>query len=176
MTRKVKIIIAVVAVIVGVMIGLGIRAGLAFADDESSVEATVEVNGGAGEVYGDRVMSSRQVLLPRLALKEPDNRSAFMLGKAWEIIKLEETVNDAGLISIWAAANGLGASHLKVYVSKNGSRWTKADKFKVRSASFRRYDISGSFGKVRYIKIERSGSALALIRLDAVAAKGCDSQ
>lgn len=171
------IIITFSGVIVGLIIGLNVHgAHLALAGEESSLDATVEVKGNTPESYGDWVIASRQVLLPRQALGEPNRKAVLILGDGWETIKLRDTVNDTELLSVWAASSGWGASHIRVFVSENGNCWASAGKFKVNSASFRRYDLSGSLGDIGYVKIERSGSLLALIRLDAVAAKGGDEE
>lgn len=153
---------------------MGMQRGLAMASDESSVNADVTVVSPANESYGDRVVDADETLLSWLALEEPDYLCAAIFRNGGMEIELEAEVPDAETVSIWAADVGLWHSNVKVYVSENGRRWQKIASLKVKSTENQRYDIYGSFGDVRYIKVERSGTPLSFLMLDAVRAKGGD--
>ena len=159
--------------LVGLMVLLLVPWMPVMADDESSTDAQVEVLPESGS-YGASVIESENTLFPSWALGNPDGRGAFILWKGWISMELEDSVLNAHTISIWAANSGWGASHMNIYVSADGSTWTQVDKEKVVSADFLRYDFSGSFGDVRYIKVSRSGGRWSFLRLDAVCAKGGD--
>jgi len=161
-------------VLIGLLVLLLVSGMPVMADDESSTDAQVEVLPGEAGSYGISVIESRRTLFPSSALGEPDGRGAFILWKGWISMELEDSVLNAHTISIWAANSGCGASHMNIYVSADGSTWTQVDKEKVVSADFLRYDFSGSFGDVRYIKVSRSGRRWSFLRLDAVCAKGGD--
>jgi hypothetical protein len=83
-------------------------------------------------------------------------------------------VPNASLVSIWVADVGWQHSNVKVYISEDGSHWTKIDSLKIRNSRLKQYDITGDFGDVRYIKVERNGTPLSFLMLDAVYAKGGD--
>lgn len=144
------------------------------ASDESSVDAGVTVVSPANESYGDRVIDADETLLSWLALDEPDYLCAAVFRNGGMKMELEAVVSNADTVSIWAADVGLWHSNVKVYVSENGKRWQKIASLKVKSTENQRYDIYGSFGNVRYIKVERNGTPLSFLMLDAVRAKGGD--
>ena len=161
-------------VLVGLLVVLMIPCLPVIAADETTTEGEIEVLPGEAGSYGASVIESQHTLFPSSALGEPDGRGAFILWKGWISMELEGSVLNAHTISIWAANSGWGASHMNIYVSADGSTWTQVDKEKVVSADFLRYDFSGSFGDVRYIKVSRSGGRWSFLRLDAVCAKGGD--
>lgn len=161
-------------VLVGLLVLLLVSGMPVTADDGTSTEGKVEVLPGEAGSYGASVIESENTLFPSWALGNPDGRGAFILWKGWISMELEGSVPNATTISIWAANSGWGASHMNIYVSADGSTWTQVDKEKVVSADFLRYDFSGSFGDVRYIKVSRSGGRWSFLRLDAVCAKGGD--
>ena len=164
----------VLAAVTCLAIATGINAAQVVASDESSVDAEVEVVSAGEESYGARVIDSSQVLLPRLALSEPDSLGACIFRNGWIVIKLGGTVADASMVSIWGADIGWQHSNVKVSVSNDGSHWTRIANLKIENALYQRYDTTGSFGDVRYIKVVRSGTPLSFLFLDAVYARGGD--
>lgn len=144
------------------------------ADDEASTDAEVEVVPAGGMSYGAKVVDSHSTLLPVQALGEPDSQGAVILLNGWISLELKDNVSNTTTISVWAANGGWQSSNMKVYVSADGKKWKQAGREKVESGDFQRYDFTGSFGNVKYIKVERSGGLLSWLRLDAVGAKGGD--
>jgi hypothetical protein len=164
----------VAAGLVGLMVFLMLPGWPVMAADETDVEAEVEVLPGGGISYGARVTGFRHTLFPRLALGEPDNWRAFIFRNGWISIRLKDDVNDASMVSIWAANRGWHYSNIRVYVSADGKKWKRVGNEKVTSADFLRYDFTGSFGNVRYVRVNRSGWPWSFLQLDAVGAKGGD--
>ena len=160
-------------VLIGLLVLLLVSGMPVMADDESSTDAQVEVLPGEAGSYGASVIESRRTLFPSLALGEPDGWGAFILRNGWISMELKDSVLNARTISIWAANSGWRPSNMKIYVSSDGSEWMQGGE-KVVSADFFRYDFTGSFGDVRYIKVSRSGGRWSFLRLDAVCAKGGD--
>ena len=141
--------------------------------EEGDVDAEVTVTTTSGESYGADVIDSYRVFLSWWSLGVPDNRGAWILYKGWTIIKLESTVTDCEKISIWVAKWGRWSPLFKVYVSSDGSSWQHIGNSKSRSADYTRYDFTGSFQDVKYVKVERTGSGRwSPFFLDAVYAKG----
>ena len=161
----------VIAAVSCLLISLGIQRGLAMASDESSVNADVTVVSPANESYGALVIDARETLLAWLALGAPDYLFATVFRNGGMEIELEAAVPDAAVISIWGSNVGFQHSNVKVSVSENEKRWQKIASLKIQSVENRRYDIYGSFGNVRYIKVERSGTPFSFLMLDAVRAK-----
>ena len=161
-------------VLVGLLVLLLLCGTPAIADDETTTEAEVEVLPGEAGSYGISVIESQRTLFPSSALGEPDGWGAFIFWNGWVSMELEGSVLNAHTISIWAANSGWWPSNMKIYVSADGSEWTRVGGEKVVSAGFLRYDFSGSFGDVRYIKVSRSGRRWSFLRLDAVCTKGGD--
>jgi hypothetical protein len=170
--NKIKKITVILA---GLLVLLLMSGGLVKADDETDVGAGVEVLPGGGISYGARVTGVWNVLLAGWALGEPDGRSAFVFRNGWVSIELEGNVASADTVSIWAANSGWWPSLLKIYVSANGKQWKQVGNQKVTSSAFRRYDFTGSFGSVKYIKVCRNGWPWSWLCLDAVGAKGGDT-
>jgi len=158
----------------GMLVALSLPVAPVMAGDETATEAEVEVLPGADLSYGARVVKSRFTLLSRRALGEPDGRGASILWKGWVVIKLESRIPDANKISIWAGRLGWSSVSMKIYASADGRRWRKVGSARVRSTHFQRYDFSGRFGEVRYIKVVWSGGRWSWLRLDAVGAEGGD--
>ncbi len=147
----------------------------AYASDDS-IDATVTVTSTTGESYGATVIASRYTWLTWQALGEPDNRGAWIFRRGWATFELESTVTDGQDISIWAAKIGWKSPHFKVYASSDGSNWTYVGNGKCKSQGFTRFDFNGSYGDVRYIKVERNQAwAWSTMGLDAVWAKGGDA-
>lgn len=145
----------------------------AYSSDDSSDEVTVTATVGPSESYGARVVaSSRWVFLPWRALGEPNGRGAWMFHRGWISIELENMVTDCSTISIWSAKRGRGAPYSSVYISSDGSTWTHIGGGKCTSTSYTRYDFSGAFGDVKYVKVKRNWVApRSVLLLDAVMAK-----
>ena len=162
------------AVLAGLLIVLTVSGMTVMAADEATTEAEVEVLPQESCSYGDSVVEAVYTVLPVWALGEPDWHGALMLWRGSMTIELERTVQDSGTISIRAAKSGLGNVAVKLYVSSDGKQWKRAGNCTVRSTRYRDYELTGSFGNVKYIKVDRSGGRLALLRLDAVCAKGGD--
>jgi hypothetical protein len=167
--KKITVILA------GLLVLLLISGVPVKADDETGVEAGVEVLPGGGISYGARLSGLQGAMFPRWALGEPDGWGAFIFRNGWVSIELEYSVTSADTISIWAANRGWWPSNLKIYVSANGKQWKQVANEKVTSSAFRRYDFTGSFGSVKYIKVCRNGWPWSWLCLDAVGAKGGDT-
>ena len=146
----------------------------AFAE-ENDVDAEVTVTSPSGESYGVDVTKSYRVLLPWWSLGVPDNSGAWILYHGWIIVELESEVHDCNQISIWAANLAWWSPLFKVYTSMDGISWHYIGNDECRSNKFARYDFTGSFENVKYIKITRTGSGKwSPVLLDAVYAKGGD--
>lgn len=166
----------ITSLLTGALLSLLLPAIPVSAGDESSVDAEVEVLPEGGMSYGASVQGFHRTLFARWALGGPDDRGALILMNGWVSIKLENTVSDAGIVSVWVANHGWHNSQMRVYVSADGRKWKQAGNEKVTTADFQRYDFTGSFGEVRYIKVSRSGGRWSFLSLDAAGAKGGDSQ
>jgi hypothetical protein len=162
----------ITVLLAGLLLVLTLPAGQVYAEDESSMEAQVEVVSGAECSYGDTVTGMWNTLFAFRALHEPDHYPAYIFHKGWISIRLEDTVKDADTVSIWAGSSGRPDSRIRVYVSKNGRHWTQVNDIKVTHPGIAGYDTTGNFGDVRYIKVEHKGGRWSYIRLDAVCAKG----
>ena len=146
-----------------------------YASDEP-IDVTVTVTSSSPESYGVSVVDSSRVFLPWRALGEPDGSGAWMFQKGWIAIELEGMVTDGSNISIWAAKRGWKSPAFKVYASADGSTWKHIGGGKCTSGSYTRFDFSGAFGDVKYIKVKRNGPGRwSFILLDAVWAKGGDA-
>jgi hypothetical protein len=148
---------------------------VAATDAETKTGASVEVLPGEDFTWGARVVTSRSVMFPGWALGEPDNRCAFMVVNGWISLEMENTVGDAAVLTVWAASRGWQPSNIKIFFSPDGRQWKLAGVEKARSSRIARYDITGNFGKIRYIKIDRNGGRWSWLLLDAVGAKGGDT-
>ena len=143
---------------------------------EDSLPAEATVTSPSAESYGASVAASSRVFLPQHAPGEPDGRGAWMLRRGWIDIELEDTVTGCTNISIWTVKRDWRSPSFKVYVSADGSTWTYIGGCKCTSTGYTRYDFSGIFGDVRYIKVRRNGSGRwSVMLLDAVRAKGGDA-
>jgi len=161
--------------LLGVILVVGQHAVPIYAADEP-IDVTVTVTSTSPESYGKNVLASSRVFLSRWALGEPDSRGAWMLWRGWVSIELEDVITDCGDISIWTAKRGWKSSVFKVYASVDGSNWKHIGGGKCTTRSYTRYDFSGAFGDVKYIKVQRNASGRwSTILLDAVRAKGGDA-
>jgi hypothetical protein len=165
----------VTVILAGLLVVLLVSGVPVKAEDETDVDAEVEVLPGEDISYGTEVVGLRSVLFARWALGELDGWGASIFRNGWLSIELENNVSDASTISIWAANRGWWPSHMKVYVSANGRKWKQVGNEKVTSSGFHRYDFAGSFGYVKYIRINRNGWPWSWLLLDAVGAKGGDT-
>jgi hypothetical protein len=159
-------------ILAGLLVALMISGAPVKAEDETDVDAEVEVLPAGGANYAAKVIGLRSTILPRLALGEPDGWSAFVFRNGWILLELESSVSDVGTISIWAANRGWHFSNMRIYVSADGKKWKPVGNEKVESADFLKYDFTGSFGSVKYIRVYRNGWPWSWLRLDAVGAKG----
>ena len=141
---------------------------------EASITTSVTVT-SLVESYGASVAGSFGVSSSDATLGEPDGSGAAMSRGSWLSIKLEDTITDCSDISIWVARGGRKSSRFKVYTSADGSTWKRIGGGKCTSGSYTRYDFSGAFGDVMYIKVSYDGSRSAKMLLDAVLAKGGDA-
>jgi hypothetical protein len=165
----------ITAVLAGLLVVLLISGAPVKAEDETDVDAEVEVLPGEGISFGTEVFGFRSVLFARWALGEPDRWGASIFRNGWLSIELENNVSDADTISIWAANRGWWPSHMKIYVSADGRKWEQVGNEKVTSAGFQRYDFTGNFGGVKYVRVNRNGWPWSWLCLDAVGAKGGDT-
>jgi hypothetical protein len=153
--------------------GALIPCGLISAEDESSVDASVTVNESIEVSYGARIIAFSDVFWPRLALGKPDRLGAFVYRDGWMEIKLVKTTADCTAISIWAANIGWQKSQFTVYTSDTGKKWGKAGTINA-SGTVHQYNLTGNFGNVGYLKLNRNGSRWSIGIIDAVGAKGGD--
>jgi hypothetical protein len=168
---NVKMIIAVF--IAGLMLVIPLFAAPVRADDdETSMEAQVEVVSGTVCSYGNRITGMRNTFFPFWALGEPDWRAAYIYRNGWMNIELKDMVKDADKVSIWAAGGRWPHSRIRIYVSKNGRHWKLISNMKVAHPGIIKYDTTGNFGDVKYIRVWQSGGRWSFIRLDAVYAEG----
>ena len=136
---------------------------------EESLTATATVTSPSAESYGASVAASSQVFLPWHALGKPDGWGAWMLRRGWVDIELEDVVTDCNEVSIWARRAGWGFPRFDVYVSADGSSWIDVGSGSCTSKGYTRYDFSGDFGDVEYVKVRRNGSGRwSMMMLDAV--------
>jgi len=173
MKRIRQAVVILLFLLVCLSTGALIPYGLISAEDESSVDASVTVNESIEVSYGARVIAFSDVLWPRLALGKPDRLGAFIYRNGWTEIKLEKTTADCTAVSIWAANIGWQKSQFTVYISDTGKKWGKAGTINVNSA-VHQYKLTGNFGNVGYLKLNRNGSRWSIGIIDAVGAKGGD--
>ena len=121
--------------------------------------------------YGASVAVSFGISSSDAALGEPDGSGATMRGGGWLSIELTGMLTNCTNVSLWAAKSGGKSPGFNVYVSADGSSWTQAGSGSCTSESYTRYDFSGAFGDVMYIKVSRNGPTSAKMLLDAVWAK-----
>jgi hypothetical protein len=171
---KVKAIVIFLLAII--LVGLPLSAGQLYAeDDETSMDAQVEVLPSVICSYGASVIGVKYTLMPFWALREPDYRTAYIFWRGEVSIKLKNTVKNTETISVWAAGGGRPAARMKVYVSKDGRRWKQVNNVKINRSHITAYDTTGNFGDVGYIRIEHQGGRWTYLRLDSVCAKGGDT-
>ncbi len=139
--------------------------------EEASTDAEVQVLPEENYSYGFRVADASNVVLPHKALHAPDSESASVFLNGWMEIKIKDKVVKPEKISIWAAKIGWQRANVKVYVSDDGRKWKQAGQITVSNPQLMKYDFSGSFGNVNYIKVVRSGGMFSWLLLDAVGAK-----
>jgi len=144
--------------------------------DEGSVDSEVTVVSPAMDSYGHHVAASSGVFLSWQAIGEPDLYSSWILSRGWISLALESTITDCRSISIWLAKSSWGSARFNVYASPDGSNWTYVGDGSCTSGSYARHDFSGTYGEVRYVRVERGGSwSWSILLLDAVYAKGGDA-
>ena len=136
-------------------------------DSDKSVTAHFSEITGLTESYGDRVKASKRVKNPDFALNEPDEKGAKIKRNGKIKIELNGTIKDCDTVSIWASGK---KTKFKVFVSEDGTNWTKIGSKKCRSNHFEQYDFTGDFGDVRYVKYKRidNGRVKPKMFLDAV--------
>ena len=167
-----NIVIGIITVLMVISPVFGIPV---IADDETSVEAEVEVLPVSNISYGVKVIESPNTFFPYWSLGEPDDWGSLIFRNGWLSIELEDTIRDTETISIWAANSGWQSSKIRIYVSSDGHKWKPVGVERVAAHEFTKYEFPGSFGEVRYIRINRSGSHWSFIFLDSVCAKGGDT-
>ena len=146
------------------------------AGDESSVDTEVTVTSNGDQSYGDSVVASSRVLSSGRALGEPDKLGSYMFMRGWISIELEGIVVDCSNISVWLAKRGWQSSRFNVYISSDSINWAYVGGGTCKSRGYIRYDFSGAFNGIKYIKVERDRYwSWSIISLDAVWAKGGDA-
>jgi hypothetical protein len=141
------------------------------ASTSTSTQASVEVLPSGNTSCGYEIVNLRSVIFPRQALHQADDIGAIMLRNGRIDIKLGKTVAAADTVSVWAANVGWPHSTMKVYLSADGKAWDYIANEKISALNFNKYDFSGDFGDVRYIRIIHSGG-ITILLLDAVCVKG----
>ncbi|KAF5431701.1 Outer membrane protein assembly factor, partial [Candidatus Methanophagaceae archaeon] len=144
-----------------------------WADYTRSEKKAVTVVSSSVESYGESVYAKKNVLLAWRALGEPDNRGAVLHRKARIAIELEETIPGCKNVSVWVRKLGFWPVQFDVYVSSDGTDWTKIGRETCIFPRWKQYDFSGDFGDVQYIAIKKPGTAQRpkFMGLDAVYAK-----
>ena len=137
----------------------------------SERKAVTVLSEGTEESYGERVNKSYRVSYPDRALHEPDNVGAVIRKKGKIGMELNGTVKDCKNVSVWVAARR--RSKFNVYVSEDGTNWTKIGSGICKSKQYRQYDYTGEFGDVKYIGYTRTdrGGRRSIMLLDAVHAE-----
>lgn len=144
-----------------------------WADYTRSEKKTVTVVEDYIESYGESVYYKKNVRLAWRSLEEPDNKGAILTRKARIAIELEETVPGCNNVSVWVRKLAVRKVKFDVYVSSDGTDWTKIGSETCKFGWWKRYDFSGEFGDVRYIAIKKPGTwwKPRIMGLDAVYAK-----
>lgn len=150
----------------------GVQYAAPVCGDEDSLLAEVTIVSPVAESYGARVVASSHVFLRWFALGEPDRKGAWMLRRGWIDIELKDVVTDCNQVSVWVAKRGWRSPGFKVYVSADGSSWTKVESGSCTTGSYTRYEFGGDFGDVKYVKVKRNGAGRwSVMLLDAVMAE-----
>ena len=144
-----------------------------WADYTRSEKKAVTVVSLSVESYGESVYHKRNVRLAWRALDEPNRRGAILFRNARIAIELEETVPGCKNVSVWVRKPGVRKVKFDVYVSSDGTDWTKIGSETCKFRWWKRYDFNGDFGDVQYIAIKKPGTwrKPRIMGLDAVYAK-----
>ncbi|MDY6932355.1 MAG: hypothetical protein SVJ22_10635, partial [Halobacteriota archaeon] len=136
-------------------------------DSDKSVSAHFSEMSGELESYGYEILSFKKVKNPELALEEPDDEGAKIKKNGKIKIEFASEIEDCDTVSVWASGK---STKLEVFVSEDGSNWTKIGSKKCISDDFEEYNFTGNFGDVRYIKYKRTdnGRSNSKMFLDAV--------
>jgi hypothetical protein len=171
--KKAKVKNVIVVLVAGLLVSVLMPSAPLIADDnETSVTAEVEVLEGSGFSYGAVLIGFWNTWWSSWSLGKPDGRAATVMFNGWINIKLKDSVTDARMISIRAANHGWWPSDMKVSVSADGHQWKSVGNAMVKKNDFQSYEFTGSFGNVKFIKIERRGTPFSWLVLDAAGAKG----
>jgi len=157
-------------VLIGIVLSMMLICGLPVKADEVSTDAEVNVVDG-DTLYGYKNVDSEDVIQEHHALKAPDTHGAGIFFHGWIIIEFKSTIAKSSMISYWASNEGWQKSNIKVYISKDGKKWTYIDQRMIENHHIQKYDIYGNFKNVRYIKITRNAGLFSWLQLDAVGAK-----
>jgi|GEM_PF-2864718 len=170
-----QILIAYCVLLACLVLSLGVPPATVRADNTASVVGSVTVVSIGS--YGARVVDSATVLWEREVLGQPDKRGAWIFERGWISIELKSTVKKCKGISIWAVRLGWRAPHFDVYASTDGKRWRLIGTGTCSSSSYVEYTFAGTYGDVRYLKVnleEIMRWLPAIMTLDAVQARGGD--
>jgi hypothetical protein len=115
-----------------------------WADYTRSEKKTVTVVSSSVESYGESVYAKKNVLLAWRALGEPNCRGAVLLRKAKIAIELEETIPECKNVSVWVRKLGFWPVQFDVYVSSDGTDWTKIGRETCIFPRWKQYDFSST--------------------------------
>ena len=129
---------------------------------------------GQNESYGESVRYETNVWRSNRALDAPDNIGAFMYRNSEIAIELDDTIQECEKVSVWVRRFAFIPSSFDVAVSSDGENWTTVGSETCYSFRWTRYDFTGDWGNVKYIRIIKPGEPRRpkLMGLDAVYAVG----
>ena len=129
---------------------------------------------GQNESYGESVRYETNVWQSNRTLDEPNNRGAYMYRDSEIAIELEDTIPECEKVSVWVRRFAFIPPSFDVAVSSDGENWTTIGSETCYSFRWTRYDFTGDWGNVKYIRIIKLGEPRRpkLMGLDAVYAEG----
>jgi hypothetical protein len=153
--------------------GLGIAPTPALVQSDDSVEGSFSVP-EPSESYGFRVVNSALTLFSGQALGTPDRSGAWLLRRGSIVLEMERSVEDCREVNVWLLRIGLRTATFTVSVSQNTRKWRQIGQKQVSSAAYREFTFNGSFGDVKYVKVNfvSASSLINVISLDSVRAEG----
>ena len=134
--------------------------------NEVSLTASVTVKASTIESYASKIVRSSKVTDPGNAIGAPDLAMATMRFAGSIELELNASVPACSTVSLWVSANSLPLT-LEIYISQNGKKWIYAGACSLTQTAYSRYDISGRFGDVRYVKVAwKNGNRIGQINQD----------
>lgn len=144
------------------------NASVKVSSNEILLTASVTVKAPMTESYASMVVKSSKVTNPGNAAGAPDLTMATMRFAGSMELELDANVPVCSTVSLWVSADSLPHT-LEVYTSQNGKKWIYAGACSLTQTAYSRYDISGQFGDVRYVKVAwKNGNHIGQINQDAL--------